>query len=908
MPDWKNLVRRRLPWAGREPDEDVLEELAIHLQECYEELRGGGLSDNEAVDAALNELESDGDVGALRRRRRQVPPAPATPLPVGGGGLASVWQDVRYGARLLMRAPAFTATVILTLAVGIAANTTAFTIINSVLLNSFPVRNESELVSVHTRDTADPSNTNTLLPLSYLNLTDIRERNSVFGNFAGHSRPFGVTLTNGPRPERVFAELVTGNYFETLGVKPLIGRFFLPQEDRTPGGHPVLVLGYAPWQGRFGGRPDIVGQTIRINGIAFTVTGVAPEGFKGLNAVFGPDIWIPSMMTEQVVPVQMRNWLTDRSALGFRATGRLRPGITVAQAQANLGAIATSLARENPDANRRRDIGAVTLSRSALQGMSAQFAIVGSLALMAVPGLVLLIACSNVANLLMARATARRQEIAVRMALGAGRVRVVRQLLTESALLGAISGAVGFALAVAGARLLWSFRPPEFAQNLVDLDLDLNIVMFAVGLSAITSLIFGAAPALQVSRSNLVTALTDETRTAGQHRRLVSLRHALLVGQVALSLTALMTAGLFLRSMQRAYAIDPGFEREHLGIIMLSPGQAGYDRTRAEQLYRDVRERVAALPGVTSASWATNLPLFTGPSRRIRIQGQTDDSESSGVLTVANSVDRDYFQTAGIAIMGGRDFTAADGETSVPVAIVNETLARKYWPRGDAIGQQLSLAGDPRPRQIVGIAKTANYQRLGEEPQPCVYLPLAQNFSDAVVLYVRASRDPAPVLAVVQRDLRQMDERLDVSDARTARKIVEQALFGPTMGAGLLSTFGLLALGLASLGMYGVMAYSVTLRRRELGVRMALGADRNAVLGLVLRQGLTLVGIGLVLGTIVAVGLSTALSGLLYGVRPLDPISFAAAAAILLSVAALACYLPARRASRFDPLTALRVK
>ena len=667
-----------------------------------------------------------------------------------------------------------------------------------------------------------------------------------------------------------------------------------------------LVLGYVPWQLRFGGRQDIVGRTIRLNGTTFTVVGVAPEGLKGLNGVFGPDVWIPSSMTEQVVPAEMRSWLRDRAALGFRAVGRLRPGVTRAEAEATIATLGQSLQRDYPDANRGRGLALVPISRASLAGMSPQAAIVGSITLMAVPGLVLLIACSNVANLLIARATTRRQEIAVRMALGAGRARLVRQLLTESVLLGFIAGAAGVGLAHVGARLLWSFRPPEFAQNLVDVRFDAGVVLFALAVSIVTTLIFGAAPALAASRPDVVTALKDDVRTVGQNPRLVSWRHGLLVGQVALSFVALMTAALFLRSVQRSYAIDPGFERQHVGIILMNPGQAGYDQPRAEALYRDIRTRVAALPGVRAVSWATNLPLFSSPSRRALIEGREKAKDSDGVRTVVNTIDRDYFATAGVTLLSGRDFTEADRGGDVHVAIINDTMARKYWPGRDPLGQRISFAGDSTMRQIVGIAKTVNYTDLGEAPQPCVYLPLAQNFSDAVVLYIRTAGDPAQTLMAVQREIRRIDNQIDVGDVRTATKIVDQALFGATMGVGLLGVFGLVALGLASLGMYGVMAHSVTLRQREMAVRMALGASGGSVLRLVVRQGMTLVGIGLIVGGAGSLLIGAALSRTIYGVSALDPIGFLVVACVLVAVAALACYLPARRASCLDPLTTLR--
>ena len=909
MPDWKSLVRRRLQhvWPDGQADTEVIEELTAHLQDRYDELRAAGLSDNEAIDATLSEMTDSHrfDVGR-QKRKQQARRASSANLPPGRNALVDLWRDLRYGARLISRNPGFAITIVLTLAFGIAANTIAFTVINTLLLSPLPVADVEALVKVSTRDSSDLANARAELPLSHPNLLDLQARNQVFSGVTGYAGPFGITLTGQARPERIFAELVTANYFDTLGVKPFIGRFFLPEEDRSPGANPVLVLGHGPWQTRFGAGTDIVGRTIEINRIRFTVIGVAPPGFKGLDPVFGPDLWVPAMMTEQIVPAEHRNWLRDRAAAGFNAAGRLRNGVTRSQAEANVSAVGSQLMREHPSVNRGRGLSIAPLSRASLMSVSPELALLGSVAVLAIPGLVLLIACSNVANLLLARATARRQEIALRLALGAGRPRVVRQLLTESALLGLISGIVGFGAASAGSRLLWSFRPAEYAQNLIDVSLDVNVVLFAILLSTITTAVFGLAPALHASRSSLVTALNDDARTAGQRKRSIGTRHVLLTGQVALSLMALITAGLFLRSLQRAYAVDPGFERQHLGVLMLNPGQAGYDRGRVEQLYRTVKDRLGALPGVVSVSWASNLPLFSSPSRKLSIEGLTDRGDGSGTLTVVNSVDADYFSTSGIAINRGRPFTEADRASAMPVAIINETLARRYWPGRTPIGEQVSFVGDTVMRQIVGVAETVNYDEIGESPQPCVYLPLAQNFTDLVVLHVRTKADPAPLMAAVQRQVQAIDNRLDVGDVRTIRKVIDQALFGATMSGGLLGVFGLLALSLASLGMYGVMAYTVSLRRREMGVRLALGADAGTVMRLVLGDGLKLVGIGLALGTLGAVAIGTMLSRFLYGLSALDPASFAGAALVLMVVAAAACYFPARRASRLDPLTVLR--
>ncbi|MGH9159595.1 MAG: ADOP family duplicated permease, partial [Vicinamibacteraceae bacterium] len=884
----------------------VVDEIAGHLQDRYEELRARGTEEAVARDTILAELE-DRDLAPTLGRVRRSHQAFAPPgAPATANLLADLWRDVRYAVRTLRRAPGFTAIVMLTLAFGIGANTTVFTVINTLFLGPLPVGNGSELVMVRTVDTAPEADADNLLPLSYLNVRDLRERQTAFRSVAAYSAPQTATWLDRGSPQRLFIELVTGSYFETLGLRPASGRFFRPEEDRVPGSRPVVVIGYGPWQHRFGGRRDIVGRELTISGVAFTVIGVAPEGFKGISGVFGPDVWIPTMMAEQVVSADKRHWLRDRSALAFNGVARLAPGVISSRAETELQTIARALEREFPDANRGRSVAVRPLTRAALSGSGQQSTLVSGGLLMAIPALVLLIACSNVANLLLARAVARRQEIAVRLALGARRSRLLRQLLTESMLLGVTSGVLGLGLAYVGCQFLWSFRPPEYAQNLVDLDMDMNVLLFTLIASSATGVIFGAVPAVRSSRPDIVSAVKEEAHGSGRPRRSVALADLLLIGQVALSLIALVTAGLLLRAVQQAYMMDPGFQTSGLGVAMLSPGQAGYDRPRSEQFYRDVRERVATIPGVRSVAWATKLPLFNRSSERLVIEGREDRGNASQILTVVNTIDQHYLTTTEIALTGGRAFSERDREESIPVAIINDTLAAQHWPNENPLGKRIGLNDDPTRRQIVGVVETVNYGSLGEPPQPAVYLPLEQNFSDAMVLHVATSANPSNVMTTVQREIRQVDNQVEVSDVRTGRKMIGQALFGATMGVGLLGVFGLLALGLASLGLYGVMMSIVNLRQREIAVRMALGASRGSVLRLVLRGGMARVMVGVVVGLAASALVGRAISGLLYDVHPADPLSMAGASLVLITVAVVACYLPAHRASRLNPLRALR--
>ena len=815
-------------------------------------------------------------------------------------------QDLRYGWRALRKSPGFALVAILTIALAVGASTAVFTMVNTFFLNSLPIHDVSHLAAVYTMPQNADARSTTPQQLSFLDLKDYQERTHVFKNLAGYTSPVAVSFSEGKGADRVFAEIVTGNYFQTLELAPVIGRFLTADEHQAPGGDPVVVIGYGMWQRRFGGRPSAIGRVIYINERPFTIIGVAPQSFKGVNAIFGPDLWIPSMMAEQVLPAQSRNALKVRSKALFTGAGRLRPGVSMAQAQADLRTIAAALRVEYPDADAARTVSVLSVSDAALGSYFGQQLLFGSIVLTAIVTLVLLIACSNVANLLLAKAAARRQEIAVRLALGARRSRLIRQLLTESMLLAVMSGVLGYGFAVAGCRFLWSFRPPEVAQNFVDLKIDAAVLGFALVVSLASGLIFGIAPALESSRAGLVENLKEDTLGSGRSRRAFRLGNLLVVGQVAFSLIALVTASLFLRSMVRASAIDPGFETQHLALFILNPGQVGYDKARTENFYREARARMSAQPGVISVSWSSNLPLWSRAVSGIAIEGREEERKSETITSVLNTIDADYFATTGIPIQRGRDFTEGDQEGALPVAIINQAMATKYWPNQDAIGKRFRFAGENFYRQIIGVARDANYQTLGESPRPCIYVPLRQNFTDSMVLYVRSSGDSSQILAPAQRVIREIDPQLPIPDVRTGRKIIEQALWTASMGISILLLFGGVALGLASIGLYGLISYSVKQRQREIGIRMALGAGRMQVLQLILRQGLRLVAMGVGIGIALSLMFGRALSKMLYGVSGGDPLSIVAASLVLFVVAGLACYLPARAASKVNPVAGLR--
>ncbi|MGA8028557.1 MAG: ABC transporter permease [Bryobacteraceae bacterium] len=909
MPDWKNIVRERIVPLHMEAtaESDLTEELAQHLEDRYGELLSGGESEQHAYQSAISELDDLYPIQAQLKRSERMPKYDA--VPAGnirtGNFMEDLWRDLRYSGRMARKNPLFVFFVIVTLALGIGANTTVFTVINTLVLNPLPIRNSSDLAALGSAEVKSMSKSNAAVPISYANLEDYRAKNDVFDSLAGYTTPRLLTLRTGNASQRMFSEFVTGNYFSTLGLRPALGRFFLPDEDSTPGGHAVAVMNYGTWQSGFGGSKDIIGKTLRLDNIAFTVVGVAPPKFIGVNAIFGPNLWIPAAMAEQLLPKEMQSALSDRSKALFQGVGRLKKGISREQAQANIANIASALEREYPEANAGHTATVRPITDAVFSSSTgARTTIVfGSAVLLIVVGIVLLIACSNVANLLLARSAARHQEIAIRLAIGANRARLVRQLLTESIFLGLASGLAGLLIAYAGLRLLWSFLPSS--ANFIAPKMDGTVFAFALAVSLFTGFVFGTIPALRASRASVAEALKEEARTTGKSRRRVTFANALLVGQVAFSFLALVTAALFLRSIERAYEMDPGFQTKNLAVFMTNPGQAGYGKAQTKTFYKEVRERVEALPGVKSVAWSSNLPLWARIANGLQVEGREQRSKSDTVTTVVNTVDLNYFETAGVAIDKGREFTKIDQESSTPVAIVNEKLAHDNWPDGQALGKRIQLPGEKAMRLIVGIAKTANYSTFAEPPQLCVYVPLEQSYSDAMTLYVRSKGDPQQILVPVQREIHTAGAQISV-DARTGRQIIDGGLFGPRMGVGLLSVFGLLALGLASIGLYGILAYSVNQRRREIGVRMAMGAARQNVLWLILREGMSLVVVGVGIGFAAALAVGRLLARMLFGVGASDPVSIAGAAFVLLMVALVACYLPARSASRVDPLIALR--
>ena len=824
--------------------------------------------------------------------------------------MSTFLHDLKFGARLLAKTPAFTAVAALSLALGIGANTTIFTLVNAVLLNPLPVEDPSQLVSVWTTDERNQSNQAAFgfLQTSPMNFRDLRDKNEVFSGITGHvGVPLNITGGTG-QPEQVFGELVTGNFFSVLGARPQVGRGFLADEDQTPGAKLVAVLGYGEWQKRYGGDPTIVGRTINLNGNAFTVVGVMPQGFKGTNAIGAPALWVPYMTYQQTTNGFFRELAepNNRRGLVFNMTGRLKPGISVQQAEANLKTIARQLEQEYPNENQGRSVTLVPLAQATINPGFRDNIVKAGGVLMTIVGLVLLIACANVANLLLARAAARQKEIAVRLSLGAGRGRLIMQLLTEGTLLALIGGAAGLLLAYWAQGLLWSFRPPFLAADAIDLHPDMRVLLFTLAVSIATGMIFGLAPAIQASRPDLVVELKDKTSAPTGSNRLFSLRNVLVSAQVALSLVALIGAGLFLRSLQNAQQISPGFDSEHLAVLSFDLGAQGYTEERGRQFQQRMLERAAAVPGVQSASVASTVPLFAGGfARTVFLEGQNASDRRAGRLVQISVVGSQYLETVGIALVRGRTLSERDQPNTPNAVVINETMAKRFWPDQDAIGRRFKFFGQDFFNEVVGIAKDSKYNFIGEEETPFIYQATTQVYQPQLSLFVKAAQ-PQAVLGTVRGEIQQLDRNLPLTGVFTLNEIFDQALWAPRMAASLLATFAGLSLVLSVIGIYGVMAYSVSQRTRELGIRMALGASRADVLRLVVFQGLRLTLMGVVIGLAASFAITRLVVSLLYSVSATDLVTFTVVPLLLAGAALVASYLPARRATRIDPMVALR--
>jgi putative ABC transport system permease protein len=819
------------------------------------------------------------------------------------------WQDIRFALRILIKSPGFSAIAILSLALGIGANTTIFTVVNAILLNPLPVKQISRVVQVDTVDTktrVTAANV-TKLGMSYPNCQDYARNSKVFSGLSCIAGPLPLTWSGGTEPKQIFGQMVSANYFDVLGLRPAAGRLFMPDEDTKLGGNNVVVLSYSLWVNKFGSDPNVVNKTLTFNATSYSIVGVAPRGFKGA-FTFGnaEQVWLPVSMYPQVLAGFFKDNFNDRRFLATAVIGRLKDGVSLGEAEASLKTLASSLEREFPKDNASRSVALTPLAEAAVGVNNRnQFVLIGGF-MMAIVGLVLLIACANLANLLLAQSAGRQKEIGLRAALGASQVRMARQLLTESMVLAILSGVVGLAIAYAGRAVLWSFRPPFILDGDVDLSFDSHVLFFTLGVALLTAVTIGLAPAVKVAKPNLIEALNVGGRggTVGWTRS--PLRSLLVVTEIALALVALIGAGLFVRSMQSAQRIDPGFESKKLFVFAFDLGALHYDEGRGQQYFRVAIDRAKAVPGVESATIASNFPLGGGLGRTVFPEGQDEASGYRGTLTQLNDVDTNFFRTLRIPLVGGRDFTDADRKNTHPVAIISEAMANQFWPGQNAVGKRFHFFGEPQLREVVGVVRNTVVNAIGEDPQPLAYLPLTQDFAPAATMQVRTSGSPESVIAAVRSQVQSLDTNLALTNLNTIEELIDQGLWAPRVGAGLLAVFGALALLLAIVGVYGVLSYSVSQQTREIGIRMAMGARTASVLSLVVRQGMRLALVGLALGLVIAFAGMRLLSSLLFGVSAHDPATFAGVSLILATAAILGCYVPARRAAKINPISALR--
>ncbi|HKQ77562.1 MAG TPA: ABC transporter permease [Blastocatellia bacterium] len=811
--------------------------------------------------------------------------------------MQTLWQDLRYGARTLLKKPGFTLVAVITLGLGIGANTAIFSLVNTLMLRQLPVAQPERIIEV-----TPLLKGASIGAFSYPFYKDFRDKNEVFDGMAAYYFA-PMSLSQNGVNERVWGYLASGNYFDALGVRAIKGRMFTQEEDRVPGANPVVVVSYGCWRRRFGGDPNLIGKTIKINSFNFTVIGVAPQEFRGTALFFGPEIYAPMMMAKQIEPGS--DWLENRGRGTIFAFGRLKQGVTASQARESLNLLMAQFAREYQDFEGTTiSVTPAGLVQPAIRRGTLGFAGV----LFATVGLVLLIACVNLANLLLARAAIRNKEIAVRLSLGAGRLRIVRQLLTESLMLALGGGIVGSLVALWMIDLVAAFKPQVDFNFMIDLRPDWRVMIFTLAVSLFTGALFGLAPALQATKVDLIPALKDEAGLGGYHRS--RFRNGLVVAQVALSLLLLIAAGLIVRSLQQVQTIGPGFEVENRLTMSVDLGLQGYDEARGREFYKRLMTRVESLPGVLSASYTNYIPLnMDSSSGSMYAEGQPITRAADLPLVSYYSVWPRYFETMGIPLLEGRDFTMRDDKEESRVMIVNETFARRFWPGQTPIGKRVRRGSVENPFfEVIGVVKDGKYLSLGEDPQPFAYFPMLRDYAGSTALVVNTKAEPQSMINTIRGEAQRLDANLPLYDVKTMSEHLRFSLLPLRAGAWVAGSFALVALLLAGLGIYGVMSYRVSQRTREIGLRMALGAESRDVMTLVVKQGMWLALIGLAIGLAGALVLTRLMSSVLYGVSATDAVTFAGVTLLLGSVVLIACYLPSRRAAKVDPIVALRAE
>ena len=872
-------------------ERELAAEMDSHLQMHIEDNLRAGMSSEEARRRALLKLGGIEQTKENYRDRRGLP------------FLETLIKDFRFSFRMLVKSPAFTLIAVLALGFGIGANTAIFSVFNGMLWRPLPVKDPQQLVSV----TQNKPGQAFPYPLSYPDFLDYRDLKTSFSDLAAFV-PSPINFDAGDRPERAWTGFVSGNYFAMLEVEAIRGRTFSKEEGWVPGKDPLMVLGYKFWQHRFGGDPRVVGQTVQVNQHVFTIIGILPQNFHGTYYFIDPDFYIPLTMSPTLVPSNSEI-LQDRDGPNFRVIGRLQPGVTADQAQAAAEPIDRRLADLYSGSHKGVSLRVEPELRTRAAPGLGSFMSKLSAVFMALVGLVLLIACANVANLILARANGRRREIATRIALGATRWRMIRQLLTESTLLALLGGLAGILLARWVAAGLLSIRlPTDIPIRLFDLEMDWRIFAYSFVAAMLTGLIAGIIPALQTSRTDLAQTLKEGGRAgggAGRHR----LRNILVVAQVSVSLLLLACAGFFTRSFQNSARVDMGFRVENVLLLSMDVGLQGYSEQRGQQFYQQIADGVKALPGVRSAAISSSIPMgYRNSIINVYLPEHAGSGKSQVESSLSNSVQPGYFGAAGVPVIQGREFTVADTATSPQVAIVNEAFAKKIWPGQDPIGKTFQREKNGPVIQVVGVTRTGKYLFLYEPPQLCVYFPLVQNYNSTATLFVYTDGDPLRLVDPIRDEVRRLDSALPLFDITSMSGHVHNGLplLPARFAAILVGAFGTLGLALAAIGVYGVVSYSVSQRSQEIGLRSALGAQRSDVLKLVLRQGFGLALVGVSIGLALSIALARAIRTVLYGVNSVDYLTLALVSAMLFSVAFVASYVPAVRATRVDPMVSLR--
>jgi putative ABC transport system permease protein len=817
--------------------------------------------------------------------------------------LESLWQDLRHGIRMLAKNPGFTFVAVLSLAIGIGANSAMFSFADALLLRPMPVLHPTEVVTVGTTESVGGF---TSLVASYRDYLDFRDQSQSFdGLVAISNATFGFATTPGELPQMKWGSLVTGNFFRVMGMQPELGRDFLPEEDRVPGRDAVLILDHDTWQNQFAGDPSILGRHVRLDGIEFTIVGVAPSRFTGIDPYLRSALYVPIAMWPRLAGNPQDRPLEARDFRKLTVKGRLKPGVSVAQARAEVAAIAQNLERAYPETNRNRIATARTELENRIQQSPPDAQLVAMLGLLAMA--VLIVACANVAGLLTSRAPVRAREIALRLAIGAGRPRLIRQLLTESLLIAIAGGLLGLLVGYGGVVFFRQIKIPTDLPLKIDIDLDQRALLFSLAVAVVSALLFGLAPAIQTTRTNLASALKSATAVAPGRRRLWG-RNLLVSAQVAISLVLLTVSTTLFRGFHEELRQDPGFRTDHLLTMTFDPTLVHYNELQTQQFFRDLVDRARAVPGVKSAALASFVPFnpeLNGVS--IAPEGYQFPKDKDSVDVFASTVGDHYFETAGIHIVRGRAFYTTDNATSPRVAVVNEELAKRYWPGKDPVGQRFRIDGRSGPWvNVVGVAKTIKYLWIAEAPTEFLYLPLAQHPQKAMTLLAESSGAPLSLVAPLREAVRALDTNQPIYNVRSYEDYYHhRAVSVPNLIIETVGAMGVMGVALAMAGLYGLVAYAAGRRTREIGIRMAIGAHRGSVLRMVMRQGLVLSLAGLGAGLVASLGVEQLLNAMFAG-SGTDIFVYLLVAAALLAITMFAAYIPARRASHVDPTTALR--